>query len=223
MFGKILDYIASKNNLDENVRKKIRNFPKVRTRLVRMVVKGGSIGEGREKMIKNFITFFGCGKIKTGSGTLASFASVIVWFMITLFFIHIEIPQIYENIFWATLLGLIFLYSLLLIPIYSADLEEKDHPSIVIDEVVGQILALCLTYPFIREYYIDQSWFLTKIIMFAHMFLCFILFRVLDIAKPLIIGWVDQNVKCSFVVMLDDIIAGVVAAAINIAFFLFYK
>lgn len=223
MFDKILDNIAKKTKIDDITKRRIKNFPKVKNRLINMTVKGGVISEGKLRAINNFITFFGCGKIKNGPGTFASFTSILLWLAVTVFFIHFHFSQTFELIFWGLFLSLIFFYSLILIPIYSRDLKDDDHPSIVIDEVVGQILTLCLTYPFIREYYYDKSWFLTKIIMFTHMFLCFILFRVLDIAKPFFIGWADENIKGPFGVMFDDIIAGIVAAAINITFFLFYK
>ncbi len=223
MLNRLLDYISSKNNLDENARKRMKNFSNVRNRMISMIMKKKVISEGRMRAIKNFITFFGCGRIKSGPGTLASFVSILIWFAVTMFFLQIKLPQIYENIFWCVVLVLIFVYSLLLIPIYTYNLEVKDHPSIVIDEVMGQILTLCITFPFVREFYTDKSWFLTKTVMFAHMFLCFIMFRLLDIAKPLFIGYVDQNVKGSFGVMFDDILAGVSAAFINIIFFIFYK
>ncbi len=223
MFDKILDNLAKNAKIDEMTKRRIKNFPKVKNRLINMTIKGSSISESKLKMINDFITFFGCGKIKNAPGTFASFASIILWLSVTMFFIHFHFSQTFELLFWGLFLSITFFYSLILIPIYSHNLDDSDHPSIVIDEVVGQILTLCITYPFIREYYLDKSWFLTKIIMFTHMFLCFILFRVLDIAKPLFIGWVDENIKGPFGVMLDDIIAGIVAAAINITFFLFYK
>lgn len=44
--------------------------------------------------------------------------------------------------------------------------------------------------------------------------LAFILFRFFDIIKPPPIGWVDKRVAGGLGIMLDDIIAGVMAAAV---------
>lgn len=77
---------------------------------------------------------------------------------------------------------------------------EPDSSAIVIDEVAGQLLALApiagllWLYPF-----------------------AFALFRLLDIAKPWPISWLDRELGGGWGVMLDDIAAGVVVAAIGAA------
>ena len=40
----------------------------------------------------------------------------------------------------------------------------------------------------------------------------FLVFRLLDIGKPLFIGWIDQNVHGGLGVMADDLVAGAVTA-----------
>ncbi|MCZ6640089.1 MAG: phosphatidylglycerophosphatase A [Gammaproteobacteria bacterium] len=75
--------------------------------------------------------------------------------------------------------------------------ECHDDPAIVIDEIVGIWVALIG---------ISQSW------MFA--LFGFVLFRVLDIAKPWPIGLADRRVGGGFGVMLDDLIAGVLVAIV---------
>jgi len=42
----------------------------------------------------------------------------------------------------------------------------------------------------------------------------FILFRLFDILKPWPIGWVDRHVHGGLGIMLDDVIAGVMAAVV---------
>ncbi len=42
----------------------------------------------------------------------------------------------------------------------------------------------------------------------------FVLFRVLDIGKPLFIGYLDKKVQGGLGVMLDDVAAGVIASLI---------
>jgi len=48
----------------------------------------------------------------------------------------------------------------------------------------------------------------------------FILFRVFDILKPPPIGWADKKVAGGLGVMLDDIIAGVMAAVVWLVIFI---
>ena len=170
------------------------------------------------------ITFFGCGKIKRAPGTVASFATVVLWFGFSSLFNKLEIfTPLSEMFFWLIISTLLFVYGLIFIPLYEKYLNSHDHPSIVIDEVVGQLVALCLTYPFVKKYYFDNTLFLNQLIMMGHIILSFTLFRFLDIAKPLFIGWIDRNVKGSFGVMLDDLACGLIAAAVNIAIFEVYN
>lgn len=72
-----------------------------------------------------------------------------------------------------------------------------DEPAIVIDEIVGVAVAL-LAVPK------SLPWVLAA----------FVLFRVADIVKPWPIGWVDRNVKGGLGIMLDDLLAGLLVAAI---------
>ena len=66
-----------------------------------------------------------------------------------------------------------------------------DDKSIVIDEVAGQAIPLAFFEPSLMLY-----------------ILSFALFRLLDISKPLIIGWVDKNLSSSLGTLLDDVLAG---------------
>ena len=73
----------------------------------------------------------------------------------------------------------------------------RDSPKIVIDEVAGQCTALLLVPAEPAAYGIG-----------------FVLFRLLDVVKPWPIGPLDRHVKGGFGVMLDDIVAGIVAAVL---------
>jgi phosphatidylglycerophosphatase A len=72
-----------------------------------------------------------------------------------------------------------------------------DEPAIVLDEIVGVWIAL-LGSPF------DIGWVLVG----------FVLFRVFDILKPWPIGWVDRKLKGGIGVMLDDVLAGLLALGV---------
>ena len=75
-----------------------------------------------------------------------------------------------------------------------------DDPSFVVwDEFVGQWIAL------IPLVVMPRSW--------LWIFAGFILFRIFDIWKPWPVSWADRDVEGGLGVMLDDLIAGLYAAA----------
>lgn len=78
--------------------------------------------------------------------------------------------------------------------------KVHDDKSIVVDEVVGQVLAMAAC---------DMVWW--------QIGLSFLLFRVLDIAKPGPIGYVDRR-GGAFSTLGDDVIAGLV---VGLGFFVF--
>jgi phosphatidylglycerophosphatase A len=73
-------------------------------------------------------------------------------------------------------------------------LQRKDPGSIVIDEIAGMLVALS-GLPF------------TAFSATAG----FVLFRVLDIAKPFPIGWVEKRLDGGLGIVMDDLIAGALA------------
>ena len=84
-----------------------------------------------------------------------------------------------------------------MIDIYSAIIGKKDASEIVIDEVIGVYFIFII---------------INNLVIFSQiidMLLIFILFRFFDIFKPFPIKVVDQKIKNSIGVILDDIIAGV--------------
>jgi phosphatidylglycerophosphatase A len=78
----------------------------------------------------------------------------------------------------------------------SRELKVHDHPGIVWDEFVGYWITLW-AIPF------DWVWMLAG----------FVVFRVFDIVKPWPIGHLDRKVKGGFGIMVDDILAGIMACA----------
>ena len=77
------------------------------------------------------------------------------------------------------------------------DAPDQDPGWIVVDEAAGMLLALA-------GLSVDASLW--------GVLIAFGLFRVFDILKPWPISWADQQ-KGAFGVMLDDIVAGALAAA----------
>jgi len=149
-----------------------------------------------------FLTFLMIGKIKYAPGTFASLVSCIIFF----FLINVL------NITVILLITLIiFCYSFIAINNSFIEFDSDDPQEIVIDEVVGQMLTLLAIpiyetlYPLSTIYYCISA---------------FLLFRFFDIWKPYPINYVDNNVKGSLGIMLDDIIAS--AYSIIILSIIFY-
>lgn len=76
-------------------------------------------------------------------------------------------------------------------------LGEHDFGGIVWDEIAGLLITL---------WFVPFSW---KALVIG-----FVLFRVFDIIKPWPIKWVDQKVSGGFGIMLDDMLAGLLAALV---------
>lgn len=79
------------------------------------------------------------------------------------------------------------------------DFGVHDHPAIVWDEFVGLWISL-LPLVFIT---FEWHWLMVG----------FVLFRIFDIVKPWPISYFDQHVKGGWGIMLDDVMAGLAAAA----------
>ncbi|MDX9840726.1 MAG: phosphatidylglycerophosphatase A [Desulfobulbus sp.] len=115
---------------------------------------------------------------------------------------------------WGTLVGLLLWWPLALLPltaylaavgllfivgVASAGAAEKildrgDPGVVVIDEIVGVLIALAAVplHP-------------------AAALAGFALFRLFDIAKPFPVGWVDRHLHGGLGIMLDDVAAGLYA------------
>ncbi len=96
----------------------------------------------------------------------------------------------------------------------TADLMQgHDDPHIVWDEWAGiWITLLPLSYMGIADNNFWQN-VSQELSIFAIVF-AFILFRFFDIVKPPPIGWADKRVAGGLGIMLDDIIAGIMAAVV---------
>ena len=150
-----------------------------------------------------FLTFFKIGNIKYAPGTIASFFTCVL-FLILLNFVNISI------IFLCTLI--IFIYSFVAINSSYEEFNSEDPKEIVIDEVVGQMLTLIAIPVYETLYPIQKIYYC----IFA-----FIFFRLFDIWKPLLVGYVDKEVKGALGVMLDDIIAAVFTIVILCTLFFY--
>lgn len=159
------------------------------------------------------LTFFYSGKVKKAPGTAGSFAAVIFWFLIAILFYDQQVTLFDQNIFWGIFLTISFIYGCLASPIYAKQFNQIDHQTIVLDEVVGQVLALQFTF-----YLIHETYFTNINLIFTHLILCFALFRFLDIKKPSFIGYCDRKFKNGFGVMFDDLVCGIIISLLGFIF-----
>jgi len=140
------------------------------------------------KIISIFTTLFGIGYSPIAPGTIGSiFSIVFLYFLI----------KFVSYSFLVIIFLIILFISLKLIEKYSNLLKSHDSSTIVIDEFLG-IFLIILFYDYLK--------FTNDFIMFL---LILILFRFFDILKIFPINWVDKNIKNSFGVVLDDLLAGV--------------
>lgn len=134
------------------------------------------------KIASFFATGFYIGLIPVAPGTFGSLPGILLAFWLNS--IH---PVIAVALFLLLFFAGIFMSGFVC--------EKKgihDPGYIVIDEILGMALALL---------WIEMS--VINVIM------CFIIFRVFDIAKPFPISYFDKNIKGGLGIITDDLVAGI--------------
>ena len=140
------------------------------------------------KLAKYFVSLFGIGLFPIAPGSIASFFSIILLYLV----------KDYLTILISFLLFFIlFILSIKFIDIYSKENKSHDSSEIVIDEFLGVYLIM---------FFYDYIKFTTDLLMIL---LIFILFRFFDITKIYPANLIDKKMNNSFGVILDDLIAGV--------------
>ena len=133
-------------------------------------------------------TVFYIGRLPFAPGTWCSFAAFLAWF-----FLRFYIEGVF--ILYASLV--LFFIGVATTTIYSESIGQEDPPEIVIDEWVGQWIALWL---------IPHS--------FIWGFVSFLFFRIFDILKPGPVQLMD-DIKSGTGIMMDDVIAGILALLVT--------
>ena len=149
-------------------------------------------------------TWFGSGLLPKAPGTWGSLAAIPFAYIISVY----TCP-------YALFFGTVALF---FIGIWASDKIEKsaqikDPGFIVVDEVVGQWIAM-LPLPFLYSLINPDTFYLYFAIIAA---VAFIAFRIFDIWKPWPVNYVDKNVHGGYGIMLDDVIAGMYALIITSA------
>ena len=137
---------------------------------------------------RHFLAFgLGSGLARSGPGTFGTLVAVPFYLLLSQ-----TSPLLYAGFLFAA-----FAFGVWLCESVSQDLGVHDHGGIVWDEFVGYWITMFMV-PF------GWGWILAG----------FVLFRLLDIWKPWPIGWLDRHVQGGLGIMLDDVIAGVLACMV---------
>jgi phosphatidylglycerophosphatase A len=139
-----------------------------------------------------FLAFgFGSGLAKKAPGTFGTLAAIPIYWLFA-----------QTNLFVYSLLTIVVTVTGIWICDSAAKkLDEHDFGGIVWDEIAGYLITMWL---------IPFTW--------QAMVLGFILFRFFDILKPWPIRWIDRQVHGGLGIMLDDVLAGVFAGGVLLAF-----
>ena len=133
----------------------------------------------------HFLAFgLGSGAAPKAPGTVGTLAAIPLWYLFS---------------DWSLTAYLVLIIVSSLVGIWlcgktSSDLGVHDHSGIVWDEFVGLWITLIA---------VPAGW--------EWVVIGFLLFRLFDILKPWPIGWADKHVHGGLGIMLDDILAGIMA------------
>ena len=151
-------------------------------------------------------TIFGIGYLRPAPGTWGSlFALILAILLVEIFGIIgfvFALLSISAFGWWAT-------------SVYLKQIKTKDPSEVVIDELVGQWIAVLPIV--ISAFYFK----LEPFDLWPGWISSFLFFRIFDIFKPSLIGWADEK-NGALGVMLDDIFAGIAAAICTITLALLY-
>ncbi len=134
------------------------------------------------------VTGCGSGFVRPAPGTWGSLVAAAVWWLAL------------AELAWPlqlAVMAVVFALGTWLTHRVGRRYQVHDDPGIVVDEFVGLWLALLAAPP---------TW--------TAALAGFLVFRVIDIAKPWPVGWVDRRVPGALGVMLDDVVAGGLALAV---------
>jgi phosphatidylglycerophosphatase A len=172
-------------------------------------------------------TFCGIGKIPLAPGTFGSLAAFpFIAFLIALssgmgtiirhtllfnYSCNNDCLMAISSAIFIFLIVVMFIVGAWASSVYERYSNTSDPKEIVIDEVVGQSIVLTGCLPII----LDAKSMPLKILVCIVLFL---LFRFCDILKPWPISWFDKNIEGGLGVMLDDLIAAVMAILLFYSF-----
>jgi phosphatidylglycerophosphatase A len=144
----------------------------------------------KTRWARTLATFFGAGYGRPGPGTYGSVAAVLLWYLAAHLF-HPLLPDL--ALFTGIAALLLTFVGIRASTLVARESGRKDPGFVVIDEVVGQLIALIAVRP---------DW--------QHAVISLILFRLFDIFKPWPIRLLEALPE-GLGIMLDDVAAGALA------------
>jgi len=133
----------------------------------------------------HFLAFgFGSGAMPFAPGTFGTLAALPIYLLM----LPLSLWAYLAVVLVMTLLGVWLCH------VTSRDLGVHDHGGIVWDEIVGYLITMIAAPP-------GWQWIVAG----------FVLFRFFDIIKPWPIGWADRRVHGGLGIMLDDVLAAILA------------
>ncbi|WP_425090278.1 phosphatidylglycerophosphatase A family protein [Tropicimonas sp. S265A] len=148
-------------------------------------------------MSRLIATFFGAGLLKPAPGTWGSLAALPAFWVLHslggIWLVVVATIAVFALGVWVTKLE-------------TAGKDDHDPSEIVIDEVAGQWIAL------MPVSFGAQVAGADVLALYPGWIAAFVFFRLFDIWKPGPVGWADRR-HDAMGVMLDDVIAGAMAAA----------
>ena len=148
------------------------------------------------KLARLIVTFFYIGNAKIAPGSIASLITTLIFYL----FAKYLITYLFIIIIFITTILAFFAVS-----VYTYKLLEKDRSEIVIDEVIGQSIALLPLLIF------EQ----TNPPQLSMCIISLLFFRFFDIVKPYPIKKFDK-MNNVFGVIFDDVLAGIFSAILLI-------
>lgn len=149
-------------------------------------------------MIKAIVTFFYSGLLRPASGTWGSLAALPALWLLHIAggfaLVAVATFTVFLLGWWATIQ-------------HTAGKDDHDPSEIVIDEVAGMWIAL---WPVSLG---AQMMGAPVTALWPGWIVAFLAFRLFDIWKPGPVGWADRR-DDALGVMLDDVIAGIMAAIV---------
>ena len=139
------------------------------------------------KFLILYATWFGVGKFPKSPGTAGTVATLPLVYLLSYL----------GPLFYMSITFLMLIVGIAACEAYQKNYGVQDHQEIVIDEVLGFLITMV---------WIPLTW--------QAILIGFALFRLLDITKPLFIGYLDRKIHGGLGVIIDDVAAGVIASII---------
>ena len=130
---------------------------------------------------------FGSGLLPRAPGTAGTIVAIPLYLVMQ----SLALPV------YVLLVAVLFLLGIPICAHTAKRLGVHDHPGIVWDEIVGYLVTMTFAPT-------GWLWVLAG----------FLLFRFFDVLKPWPIRWLDRRVGGGFGIMVDDLLAGIAAAAV---------